>query len=55
MKTKKHILKNITLLLLLLIIGLAFYPTGEQPPVRYVDRATGDTITEKIAGEGWLV
>ncbi|NOX84399.1 MAG: phosphatidylserine decarboxylase, partial [Chlorobi bacterium] len=54
MKTKKQI-RYIFLFLLLLITGLAFYPSGEQSPVRYVDRATGDTITEKIAGEGWLV
>jgi len=55
MKTKKHLTRNILLFLLLLIIGVAFYPSGEQPPVRYVDRETGDTITEKTAGEGWLV
>ena len=54
MKTK-HLTRNILLFLLLLIIGVAFYPSGEQPPVRYVDRETGDTITEKTAGEGWLV
>jgi len=55
MKTKKHLTRNILLFLLLLIIGVAFFPSGEQPPVRYVDRETGDTITEKTAGKGWLV
>ena len=55
MKPKKHITRNIILILLILIIGLAFYPVQEPQPVRYIDRSTGDTITEKIAGEGWLV
>ncbi len=55
MKTKKHTIKYILLFLLLLIIGLAFYPSPEPQPVQYVDRETGEMITEKIAGEGWLV
>ncbi len=52
---KKHTLKYFLLTLLLIILGLAFYPAPQPEPVRYIDRATGDTITEKIAGEGWLV
>lgn len=54
MKTKKRT-KYILLFLVILLTGAAFYPTPQQPPVRYVDRETGKIITEKVAGEKWLV
>ncbi len=41
--------------MLVLILGLAFYPLPQQTPVRYVNRQSGTIQTEKIAGEKWLV
>ncbi|MEI8203856.1 MAG: phosphatidylserine decarboxylase [Bacteroidota bacterium] len=51
-KTKKR--WGIILLLLAIIIGLAFYPTAPQDPIRYYERKTGQLKTEKVAGEKWL-
>jgi len=40
---------------LIIIIGIAFWPTPEIKPIQYIDRHTGELKTEKVAGEGWLV
>ncbi len=48
---KKHIWFDV--LLVILILGLI--PTPDVPPIKYVNRETGKTETEKVAGEGWLV
>ncbi|MCK5784268.1 MAG: phosphatidylserine decarboxylase, partial [Desulfobacterales bacterium] len=55
MKTKILQKKYITLLLLAIILGLAFYPSTQPEPIRYVDRQTGAIKTEKVPGENWLV
>ncbi len=40
--------------LLIILLGLGFYPTPNIQPVKYVDRQTHEIKTEKIAGEAWL-
>ncbi len=40
--------------LLVLLLGIGFYPTPEVAPIKYVDRETGKVETEKVAGQGWL-
>jgi len=50
--TKKRIL---FIVLLAIVLGIAFYPLPQQPPIKYVDRETGTIKTEKVAGEKWLV
>lgn len=45
----------ILVLLFLSIILLALFPTPEQAPIQFVDRDSGLTKTEKVAGEKWLV
>lgn len=52
MKIKKRI---IVFAVLLLIIGLAFYPSPEIPAIKYIDRQSGEIKIEKVAGENWLV
>ncbi|MCF6170585.1 MAG: phosphatidylserine decarboxylase [Bacteroidales bacterium] len=55
MNFKKTTIKwGITLLTLALISSIAFYPLPQQPPIKYVDRASGEVKTEKVAGEKWL-
>lgn len=49
---KKQIL---AFLLLTFLLILTFYPSPEQIPIRFVDRESGKTETEKVAGEKWLV
>lgn len=51
-RTKKS--WSIVLLLLVVIVGLAFFPIPEQNPIRYVERDSGQIKTEKVAGERWL-
>lgn len=40
---------------MILVLGIAFYPSTQPTPNNYVDRETGSIITEKVLGEGWLV
>lgn len=42
-------------LLIAIFVGLAFYPSPEIRPNKYVNRQSGEIITEKIAGENWLI
>ncbi len=51
-KTKKRLLKLTALLLLL--VFMIFYPFGKPERIQYIDRATGDTLVEKVPGEFWL-
>lgn len=52
MKINKKVL---LLFLLVLLLGLAFFPSQKPVPNRYVDRNTNSIKTEKVLGEGWLV
>ncbi len=51
MRSKKTIL---WISVLVLLAGIALYPTPEVEPIQYMDRASGEIRTEKIAGEHWL-
>lgn len=46
--------KIVALLLLVLMLGIAFYPLPQIAPNRYVERDSGVVKTEKVAGEKWL-
>lgn len=52
MKIKK---RTIVFAVLIIIVGLAFYPSIESQPIKYVDRQTEEIKIEKVAGEKWLV
>ena len=52
MKIKK---RTIVISLIVLIVGLAIFPSPENLPIRYVERSSGEIKTEKVAGEKWLV
>ncbi|MEZ5083062.1 MAG: phosphatidylserine decarboxylase [Bacteroidales bacterium] len=52
MRIKKRF---IVLAVFILLVGLAFYPSPENPPINYVERPSGEIKTEKVAGENWLV
>ncbi|MEZ5197638.1 MAG: phosphatidylserine decarboxylase [Bacteroidales bacterium] len=52
MKIKKRI---IVLVVFAILIGLAFYPSPDNQPIKYVDRQSGEIEVEKVAGENWLV
>ena len=52
MKIKR---RYIVLAVFILLAGLAFYPSPEISPIRYIDRQSGEIRTEKVAGEKWLV
>ncbi len=52
MKIKK---RTIVFAVLIIIVGLAFYPSTESQPIKYVDRQTEEIKIEKVAGEKWLV
>lgn len=43
------------LLLLAGVLALALWPSGQQAPIKFIDRSTGIVKTEKVAGEKWLV
>ena len=51
-RTRKRLFIWVSLLVILL--GLGFYPTPNAKPIRYVDRPTSEIKTEKVAGEAWL-
>ncbi len=46
--------KRFFLALAILLVLLFFYPFRGPQPVRYVDRATGQTKTEQVEAGGWL-
>ncbi len=52
MKVKK---RTIVISLIILVVGLAIFPSPENLPIRYVERSSGEVKTEKVAGEKWLV
>lgn len=52
MKIKK---RYFLFLLIAIFVGLAFYPSTEISPNKYVDRQSEEIITEKIAGKNWLI
>lgn len=47
--------KVVLLFLLVLLLGLAFFPSQQPEPNRYIERESGTIKTEKVLGEGWLV
>jgi len=47
--------KVVLLCLLVLLLGLAFFPSQQPEPNRYMERKSGTIKTEKVLGEGWLV
>ncbi len=51
MKLKK---RTIVISILVIIAGMALWPTPAVEPIHYIDRQTGELKTEKVAGEGWL-
>ncbi|MCD4729825.1 MAG: archaetidylserine decarboxylase, partial [Bacteroidales bacterium] len=52
MKIKKRI---IVFSIIIILAGIAFYPSPENPPINYADRQSGEIKTEKVAGEKWLI
>ncbi len=54
-KRKISIKRLLLYALLVFIVTLAFYPSPDVAPIRYIDRQTGEMKTEKVAGEDWLV
>ena len=54
-KTEKFKKRYLILFLLVIVLGLAFYPSKGPEPIRYVNRQTGELKTEKVPGEKWLV
>jgi len=47
--------KLIAVIAFIVLLGIAFYPIPKQVPNQYINRETGNIITEKVAGEKWLV
>lgn len=39
---------------LFVILVIALFPFGDQTPIQYVERSSGQVKTEQIYGEGWL-
>jgi phosphatidylserine decarboxylase len=52
MKIKK---KTIVFSIIIILAGIAFYPSPENLPIKYADRQTGEIKIEKVAGEKWLI
>ncbi len=52
-KAKKRY--GIVFLMLVIIIIIAFFPTPPRDPIQYYERKSGQLLTEKVAGEKWLV
>jgi phosphatidylserine decarboxylase len=48
-------IRKIVISIVVIIVGVAVWPSPEVQPIRYIDRQTGDIKTEKVAGDGWLV
>ncbi len=55
MKSGKIKKRHFILLLLAILLAVAFYPSPQPEPIRYVDRKTGELKTEKVPAEKWLV
>ncbi len=56
MRSKRINKKWIIILLLISgILLLAFYPTPQQDPIKFINRESKIIKTEKVAGENWLV
>lgn len=47
-------ISKILLLILVAIIIMAIIPFGNDDPIKYIDRTSGEIKIEKVAGEGWL-
>jgi phosphatidylserine decarboxylase len=47
--------RHIVISLIVIFVGLAIFPSGENLPIRYIERSSGELKTEKVAGEKWLV
>lgn len=52
MKIKK---RTFVISLIVLVVGIAIFPSPENLPIRYIERSSGEIKTEKVAGERWLV
>ena len=52
MRRKKRIL---AVSIIVILIGLAFYPLPQTQPIKYVERTSGEIKTEKVEGEKWLI
>ena len=52
-KTKKRL--GIILLLLAIIFIIACFPSPSRDSIQYYERKSGQLLTEKVAGEKWLV
>ena len=52
-KAKKRL--GITLLLLVIIFIIACFPSPPRDSIQYYERKSGQLMTEKVAGEKWLV
>lgn len=52
-RTKKRL--GIILLVLVIILIIACFPTPPRDPIQYYERKSGQLLTEKVAGEKWLV
>lgn len=46
---------GIIFLLLVIIIGITFFPLTPQDPIKYYERESGQIKIEKVAGEKWLL
>ncbi len=47
--------KTIFFSAIIILVALAFFPSPDNLPIKYVERKTGKIKTEKVAGEKWLV
>jgi len=47
--------KTIILTLLVIVLGVAFYPPPATAPIVYIERKTGIIKKEKVPGEKWLI
>lgn len=52
-KAKKRL--GIILMLLVIIFIIAYFPTPPQDSIQYYERKSGQLLTEKVAGEKWLI
>lgn len=46
--------KKKIILALFIIVFIAVFPFGDNAPIKYIDRNTGEINTEQVYGEGWL-
>ena len=51
---KKLNAKKIVWIILIAFFGLAIFPFGNNEPIQYINRQTGEMRIEKVAGEAWL-